>query len=173
MTSTLMDWSTRRFDYTLDAKLHPELVERLRSLPLRAEALVRAVPPSLLALRDGPDWSIIENFGHLADLDKGLWSRRLDQFDAGDEILVAADMGNAATFAAEHNARGIDAVLAELADERGRLVARLSAAPAEYFAREARHPRLETRMRVIDMLFFQAEHDDHHLARVREMLAAV
>jgi hypothetical protein len=30
------------------------------------------------------------------------------------------------------------------------------------------HPRLKTPMRVIDLAYFVAEHDDHHLARVRE-----
>jgi hypothetical protein len=33
----------------------------------------------------------------------------------------------------------------------------------------ARHPRLGTPMRLIDLAYFVAEHDDHHLARLREL----
>ena len=36
--------------------------------------------------------------------------------------------------------------------------------------RAARHPRLGTPMRVVDLAYFVAEHDDHHLARLRELL---
>ena len=32
--------------------------------------------------------------------------------------------------------------------------------------RTALHPRLETPMRMMDLFYFVAEHDDHHLARI-------
>lgn len=41
---------------------------------------------------------------------------------------------------------------------------------AEIFARSAFHPRLKKQMRLVDMIFFQAEHDDYHLARISELL---
>jgi hypothetical protein len=31
------------------------------------------------------------------------------------------------------------------------------------------HPRLGTPMRLVDLAYFIAEHDDHHLARLREL----
>jgi hypothetical protein len=31
------------------------------------------------------------------------------------------------------------------------------------------HPRLQQPMRVVDMAFFVAEHDDHHLARMTQL----
>ena len=34
----------------------------------------------------------------------------------------------------------------------------------------ARHPRLKKEMRVLDLAFFIAEHDDHHLARISELI---
>jgi hypothetical protein len=34
------------------------------------------------------------------------------------------------------------------------------------------HPRLKQPMRLVDHLFFVAEHDDHHLALIRELLDA-
>jgi hypothetical protein len=32
------------------------------------------------------------------------------------------------------------------------------------------HPRLNQPMRVVDLLFFVAEHDDYHLARISELI---
>ena len=46
----------------------------------------------------------------------------------------------------------------------------LEGADASALERTARHPRLGTPMRLIDIAFFTAEHDDHHLARITELL---
>ena len=46
----------------------------------------------------------------------------------------------------------------------------LAGADASALERTARHPRLGTPMRLIDIAFFTAEHDDHHLARITEMM---
>ncbi|MBE3135108.1 MAG: DinB family protein, partial [Acidobacteria bacterium] len=32
------------------------------------------------------------------------------------------------------------------------------------------HPRLNQRIRLLDLMVFAAEHDDHHLARLSELL---
>jgi hypothetical protein len=34
------------------------------------------------------------------------------------------------------------------------------------------HPRLKQPMRLVDHLYFAAEHDDHHLARIWELFHA-
>jgi hypothetical protein len=36
--------------------------------------------------------------------------------------------------------------------------------------RMAVHPRLERSLSVLDWMFFVAEHDDHHLAKAREIM---
>jgi hypothetical protein len=38
------------------------------------------------------------------------------------------------------------------------------------FEAVAIHPRLNKPMRLVDMLFFQAEHDDYHLARISDLI---
>jgi hypothetical protein len=40
------------------------------------------------------------------------------------------------------------------------------------FVRAIPHPRLKTPMRLVDHLYFVAEHDNHHLARIWELLSA-
>jgi len=49
----------------------------------------------------------------------------------------------------------------------------LESAPDSALERTARHPRLGTPMRLIDIAFFTAEHDDHHLSRITELMRVV
>nr|MDJ0647008.1 hypothetical protein [Flavobacteriaceae bacterium] len=37
----------------------------------------------------------------------------------------------------------------------------------------AMHPRLKVPMRVVDMAFFTAEHDDHHIASIVQILRSL
>ena len=53
--------------------------------------------------------------------------------------------------------------------ERGRLVHRLDVLAGAAAERTATHPRLEQPMRLLDLIFFVAEHDDHHLAQVTRL----
>ena len=162
-------WADRRFQFTFPVGTYPELIERLRGTPARLAERLTAVPASRLVERRGRGWSMQEHAGHLADLDETLFLRRLDDYDHGVPILRAADMTNAGTEAAQHNRRPLAAVLDGCRTVRGRLVTRLEGFEAEAFARVAQHPRLQCPMRLVDMLFFHAEHDDYHLARITEL----
>ena len=161
-------WFDRTFRFDTPEELFPVVVERLRGTPARIEDKVRALPPALLIRRDGDGWSIQEHIGHLLDLDE-LHTGRLDDFLAGAEVLRPADLTNRKTWEARHNDRPLADLLAAFRRERGAFVARLDAWDPDLVALTARHPRLHQPMRVIDMAFFTAEHDDHHLARMTEI----
>jgi hypothetical protein len=109
-----------------------------------------------------------ENAGHLLDLES-LVSQRIDEYLAGNAALHAADMSNRKTYDASHNDISIDTILKAFRAARQEIVDRLESFDAEIFARSALHPRLNVPMRLVDMLFFQAEHDDYHLARISEL----
>ncbi len=162
-------WTKRTFDFDFPADLFPELLERLRGTPARVEEIARALPPEVLRSQDSETWSIQENIGHLADLES-LFSGRLDDFETGATTLRAADMSNKKTHEAGHNARPIKEILNEFRTLRQQLVARLEALSPADFSRTSRHPRLRQPMRIVDMLLFHAEHDDYHLARIRELV---
>ena len=51
-----------------------------------------------------------------------------------------------------------------------RFVERLDAYDEAFVQRTALHPRLNVRIRILDLVFFIAEHDDHHLARISELI---
>ena len=164
-----MVWFARVFDFDLEVGMFPNLVERLRGTPARLEERVRQVPPALLTRRVDGGWSIQENVGHLGDLEP-LWAGRLDDLLAGKASLRPADLENRKTHEAGHNARSIGDLLRRFRSERQALVARLEQLTTALVARSAMHPRLERPMRTIDMAFFVAEHDDHHLAAITALL---
>ncbi len=161
-------WTQRRFPFDFSVDVYPELMERLRGTPARVEDRIRSFPAAILTRRDGEAWSIQENAGHLVDTE-ALFMGRLDDFDAGIATLRAADMTNRKTFDARHNDQPIESILQALRRERSALVARLERLAPDQFARTAQHPRLKKPMRVVDMMFFHAEHDDYHLARMTEL----
>jgi hypothetical protein len=164
-------WIDRQFNFDFPAGIGPEIMERLRGTPARVEERLRGISPGILTARPGDSWSIQEHVGHLVDLE-ALFDGRLDDYERGLPILRPADMGNRQTWEAQHNNRPVVAILEALRTTRVRFVKRLEALPFEWLERRARHPRLQREVRLVDMMYFQAEHDDYHLARVSAGLEA-
>ena len=163
-----LEWIKRQFSFGLPLGMYANVVERVRGTPARLEDLTRSLAPEILTRRDGDKWSIQEQAGHLLDLE-GLGMSRLDDYEAGRETLVAADMQNRKTHEANHNANTIENILAAFRKERMAFVKRLDSYDEAFVRRMALHPRLNVRIRVIDLAFFITEHDDHHLARISEL----
>jgi len=169
MSRTRIKWIDRTFSFDFPSGLHPEIIERLRGTPARIEYRLRDVPADILTLREGETWSIQENVGHLIEVEF-LFVGRLDDFAAGAGVLRPADMTNKRTFAAEYNECSLGNVLEEFRKVRAALVGRLEVLEPELFGRTSLHPRLKVPMRLVDSLYFQAEHDDYHLARITELI---
>ncbi|HKE56623.1 MAG TPA: DinB family protein [Pyrinomonadaceae bacterium] len=161
-------WTERRFDFNYPVGLYPEMIERLRGAPARMEDHCRSLPASVLTFRDEGRWSIQENAGHLLDLES-LVQHRIDEYLANVAILRAADMSNRKTHEANYNEVTVESVLESFRRERNEIVERLESFDASIFARVSIHPRLNTKMRLVDLLFFTAEHDDYHLTRMSEL----
>jgi uncharacterized damage-inducible protein DinB len=163
-------WFTRTFRFDLEPWMMPNLVERLRGTPARLEDRLAHVSREVRtqAQRDGR-WTLQQNAGHLLDLEP-LWLARLGETLAGAAKLTAADLTNKKTHEARHDERPIEDILRRFREERGRYVGGLEKLDAEQVVLSGLHPRLNVPMRIIDQAFFVAEHDDHHLARIAEML---
>jgi hypothetical protein len=128
--------------------------------------MLEGVDKSVLTRRDGSAWSAQEHAGHLSDLDD-LHEKRLDQYIANMSILSPADMSNKKTNLANHNEKDIKEVLSQFHEARDSFMKKLEGIDDMVITRIAIHPRLNTEMRLVDMLYFMAEHDDHHLAIIR------
>jgi uncharacterized damage-inducible protein DinB len=164
-------WFDRKFELGLRAEAAPELLERLRRTPERLASAVHGLPPEVLTRQPGGKWSIQENAGHLLDLEP-LWDQRLDDYDSGATELHPADLENRKTHQAAHNDRPISDILAGFSAARRAIMERLARMGPTELARTALHPRLRQPMSVVDLCFFVAEHDDHHLRTIDELKSA-
>jgi hypothetical protein len=165
----LIKWIERDFNFNFPVELYPQIIERLRGAPARLDEYFNSAPADVLAQRDEDRWSIQENAGHLFDLD-ALTLDRIEQYIAGVPVLVPADITNKATTAANYNDVPATTISQSFRQRRMQLVNRLNSLDADLFARVAVHPRLNVPFRLVDFVFFQAEHDDYHLARIHELL---
>jgi uncharacterized damage-inducible protein DinB len=158
----------RKFEFTMPVEQFPAVLERLRGTPARVEEKVRGLSPAVLTRRDGDAWSMQEHLGHLLDLDE-LHLGRIEDFVAGAPSLRPADPQNKKTTEAGHNRRDVKELAQDFRRERRLFVERLEGLDPALLSRTALHPRLQQQMRVVDMAWFVAEHDDHHLARMTEL----
>lgn len=167
-TRPRLKWTDRKFDFSFPAGLYPEMIERLRGVPPRLEDHVRNLAPQALTTRHDDRWSIQENAGHLLDLES-LVQQRVEEYVKGADVLHAADMSNRKTYDANYNATSSSEILSAFRAARTATIRSLDELDDEMFSRTALHPRLNVPMRLVDLLFFTAEHDDYHLTRIAEL----
>jgi uncharacterized damage-inducible protein DinB len=165
-------WFDRKFEFTFPVEQFQNLCVRLRGTPARLEEFIHSCDAQKLVRKDGESWSIQEHAGHLADLEP-LWLARVIDFNSGQEVLTPADLSNRKTHEAQHNLRKADDILEEFRRGRMNLMQRLQGLDTASVSRTMLHPRLKQPMRLVDHLFFAAEHDDHHLAKMWELNLSV
>lgn len=168
---TVMKWTERLFNFDLPLGVYPCLLERLRGTPPRLAELVDSIPRDSLTAIPSEGWSIQEHIGHLIDVER-LHDVRIDDYLARKDELTPADLSGRKTNEANYNEKPIGDILARFRNARLELVSRLERLDAPIVARPSHHSRLDVPMRPIDMAFFVAEHDDHHIALIRQMMAS-
>src|SRR5215470_1619250 len=162
-------WFDRKFEFTFPVEQFPNLCVRLRGAPARLEEITRDVKHEVMVWKPDMKWSAQEHAGHLLDLEP-LWMSRVEDFVRGGDVLTAADLTNRRTEEANHNARTVQEILSKFRTARTAFVDRIEEIEPEFIARTMLHPRLQKPMRLVDHLFFVAEHDDHHLAKIWELI---
>jgi uncharacterized damage-inducible protein DinB len=162
-------WFERKFEFSFPVELHPNLLARLRGTPARVEETLRGRSHDILIRKPEEKWSAQEHAGHLLDLEP-LWLARVDDYVSATEQLTPTDLKNRKTDEANHNERPLEQILTEFRAARHSLLHRVDELDTSLFARAIPHPRLKTQMRLVDHLYFVAEHDDHHLARIWQLL---
>jgi uncharacterized damage-inducible protein DinB len=162
-------WFERKFDFNFPVEQYPNLCVRLWGTPARLEEMLHGLSRDVLIAKPDGKWSAQEQAGHLLDLEP-LWLARVNDFLAEGDTLTAADLTNRKTHEADHNGRPVEEILTEFRAARRQLLDRVSALDPAFFARTKLHPRLKQPMRLVDHLYFVAEHDDHHLAKIWELV---
>lgn len=161
-----MKWIERKFNFDFPVGVFPSIYERLLGTPFRVRNLVEPLSDDILSIKPDNKWSIKERVGHIIVVEN-LWETRLNQFLNGEKELFAADMSNRKTEESDFNRVGIDDLLNQLETVRTHFLEQLEDLTEEDLARTALHPRLKTPMRLIDMCYFVAEHDDNEIALMR------
>ena len=162
-------WFIRSFDFASDQNILPSIIERLAGTPARLEEKFKFIPVEILTVRIDGTWSIKENVGHLTDLEP-LWQGRLDDILSRKTELRPTDLQNTKTTEANHNAVQVEKLLSDFRAIRNKTVQLLENITEEQVFMSALHPRLKTPLRIMDHFLFAAEHDDHHLARITELV---
>jgi hypothetical protein len=158
-------WFDRKFDFDFRENVFPLIQERLKKTPQRLTDFILFVPDRYLSVRLDNKWSIKENIGHLSDLEP-LWQQRLNDIFDGRKLMSPTDLTNTKTDLAGHNRKSADELLYEFSVIRGRTLEMIENLGEEIIYKSALHPRLKTPMRTMDLFYFVAEHDDHHLYRI-------
>jgi uncharacterized damage-inducible protein DinB len=162
-------WFERSFDFSSEQNIFPSIIERIKGTPARLDEKFKSIPVNVLEVKVDDTWSIKENLGHLTDLEP-LWQGRLEDIMNGEIELRPTDLANRKTDLANHNAKSLVELLNSFRQIRAQTVSVLESLDEEIIFRSALHPRLKTPMRTMDFFLFVAEHDDHHLARITELV---
>jgi uncharacterized damage-inducible protein DinB len=165
-------WFDRSFNFDNEQNIFPSILERLSGTPIRLEEKVLEIPEHILQSSLKNSWTIKENIGHLIDLES-LWQDRFNDIKNAQVELRPTDLQNTKTDLANHNATSILQLLFEFRKIRNQTLEMIKSIDDEIIFKSALHPRLKTPMRTMDLFLFVAEHDDHHLARITEIIETV
>lgn len=161
-------WFERKFDFANQQNILPAIIERLKGTSTRIKTLLENYDIEKQKIQIDNSWSILENIGHLVDLEP-LWYGRLDDIISNKEFLRDADLSNTQTHQANHNEQSLDSLVDQFQAFRFQTILQLEQLNEASVFKSALHPRLKQPMRTMDLFLFVAEHDDHHLARISEL----
>ena len=165
-------WAQRKFTFGHPPWMLTDFIERLRGVLPRLDVLVVGLDNDRAHRQVDGKWSIAQNIGHLSDVEE-LWQERLEDLRAGRKTYAPAVGARFQELARRHQDRPVSETLKEFGDRRSRLIEALADASPELQRAAAFHERLQVSMRLVDCAQFYAEHDDHHLIRIRRLRSMV
>ncbi len=160
-------WFDRKMTLGYAPELLPFFLERLDGTAVRIEAKVKDLDDILLSTRVDGKWSIKQHIGHLSEVD-AVANLRIR------EMLEGIPTMSPAVFEPkDYNPWPIAKVLLHFKAERTRNLETYRALDAKSLEKSALHPRLKVTMTPVDLAWFDAEHDDHHLVKINEIIATL
>lgn len=160
-------WVDRKFKFHYEPEMYAIVIDRLRGAPARLEETVAGAPEEKLTTNPN-GWSAKNQIWHLIMVEM-LWEKRLEDFREKRDTLFAAQFEMSQN-APDHNGTPIAELLDQFREKRTDIVRQFQTFSIEDAAKEAFHPRLKVNIRLIDHAEFAAEHDDHHLSRIYDLI---
>jgi hypothetical protein len=162
------EWFERRFTFGLPKGMLPFYLERLQGSIVRLEEKVRGISEEVLSYKLDGKWSLKQNIGHLAEVDE-IALRRIDEMKAGISPMSPAVFEPRA----DYNAQEVSEVLKYFKISRMKNLGVYSNISENELSKSSLHPRLKMEMTPVDLAWFDAEHDDHHIVRINEILTTL
>jgi hypothetical protein len=159
------DWFDRKFQFGISADMLPFFIERLEGTIARLEKKVRDQPDKVLSYQPQGKWSIKQHIAHLAEVDE-IALQRIDEMINGISPMKPAVFEPRQ----DYNRQPVKQVLEYFTGNRIKNLNRYKTLAEAECTKVSLHPRLKMMMNPVDLAFFDAEHDDHHLVRIREIL---
>lgn len=164
-------WIDHKFMFGNDVGWTHNILSRLRDTKLRIKHYCEGYDEKFLENQLNNKWSVKQHIGHLIDLE-ALHFERLEQFKRFVEVLTPADMSNSQTEKAMYNDIPLSDLIEEFEQKRRNFLKAYENLSKEHHHHDAFHNRLGVNMKPVDLLFFMAEHDDHHLTSIFEITAS-
>lgn len=165
-------WFERKFDFSFNVNEFTTIYQRLQQAPNTLAAILLNKPDHTLVHQPDGKWSVKEHTGHLSILEP-LWRTRIHDILEKKPILTPTDLDNKATSEAGFNEYGITELVRKFIEERRATLSLLHSINVQDSSQTSLHPRMQQPMRIIDILYFTAEHDDHHIAVIRELIQPI
>ncbi len=159
------EWLNRQFNVGQPVGMLPFFLERRQGTMARLEQKVLEVPEHILSNTLNEKWSIKQNIGHLADLEV-IGHKRLTEIENGITPMTSAMIPPQQ----DYNGQPIREVLDYFFKNRKATLNAYKTITENSLAKSSLHPRLKILMNPVDLALFHAEHDDHHLVRINEIL---
>lgn len=159
-----LPWFERNLTFGLPKEMLPYYLERLEGTPIRIERKVFGVSNDVLSNKLNNKWSIKQHIGHLAEVNE-IANKRIA------EMITGAGMLSPAVFEPkDYNLWPIEKVLGYFRTTRMKNLEAYQAVRERDLLKSSVHPRLKVPMTPVDLAWFDAEHDDHHLVKINEII---
>ena len=167
---SISKWFERKFDFSFDAEQYSTIYQRLQQAPGTLAMLIQNRAEDILTYQPDGKWSVKEHIGHLSVLEP-LWRTRIQDILDKKPTLTPTDLDNKKTSEAGFNNYPIRELLQQYTDERKKTLALLDSIHVKDQQGTSLHPRMQQPMRIIDIMYFTAEHDEHHMGVMEELMA--
>jgi uncharacterized damage-inducible protein DinB len=159
-----LPWFERNLKFGYTSEMLPFFLERLEGTIARLEKKVSGIDDKILSDKVNEKWSIKQNIGHLAEVDR-IANKRIDEMTSAVAIMTPAVFEPK-----DYNPLAIEDVLAIFRKNRLANITKYQGLSEEQLKKSSLHPRLKVQMTPVDLAWFDAEHDDHHLVKINEIL---
>jgi hypothetical protein len=161
-------WFQRQFTFGLPAAMLPFYLERLDGTLARIEKKTLGLTDKLLSHKLDGKWSVKENIAHLAEVDK-IALRRINEMISGVSPMSPAVLQPERNY----NILSIHEIIKFLRLNREKNIRQYNSLSVDTLLKSSLHPRLKVQMTPVDLAWFDAEHDDHHLVRINEIITSL